>query len=61
MTSPQLSLTQERARAALQNLFVADSLAMPVHWYYRVGDIFVAFPNGVSAFDAPPEIGRAHV
>jgi ADP-ribosylglycohydrolase len=46
---------QERARAALQNLFVADSLAMPVHWFYRVGDIFAAFPNGVGAFEAPPE------
>jgi ADP-ribosylglycohydrolase len=55
MTSFQLSLMQERARAALQNLFIADALAMPVHWYYRVGDIFAAFPNGVSAFDAPPE------
>lgn len=55
MTSFQPLLMQERARAALQNLFVADALAMPVHWYYRVGDIFAAFPNGVGAYEAPPE------
>ena len=55
MTSLPYAVTQERARAALQNLFVADALAMPVHWYYRVGDIFAAFPEGVSAYEAPPE------
>lgn len=55
MNSPLPSLMQDRARAALQNLFVADSLAMPVHWYYRVGDIFAAFPNGVGVYEAPPE------
>lgn len=55
MASSQHSLAQKRARAALQNLFVADFLAMPVHWYYRMGDIFAAFPQGVSAYEAPPE------
>lgn len=49
MTTPQ-----ERARAALQALFVADALAMPVHWYYRPADIFRQFPGGVQDFhDAP--------
>lgn len=24
-----------RAIAALKNLFIADALAMPVHWYYE--------------------------
>ncbi len=44
-----------RATAALQNLFIGDALAMPVHWFYRVGDIDRAFPNGIKTFEAPPE------
>lgn len=49
MTEPQ-----DRARAALQTLFVGDALAMPVHWYYRPADIFKQFPGGVREFhDAP--------
>lgn len=44
-----------RATAALQNLFIGDALAMPVHWFYRVIDIDKAFPNGIRQFKAPPE------
>lgn len=44
-----------RAQAALQNLFIADALAMPVHWFYRVSDIDSAFPRGVNKFEAPPD------
>lgn len=55
MTKIQHSFMQKRAQAALQNVFVADALAMPVHWYYRISDIFAAFPNGVSAYETPPE------
>ncbi|MFT6465214.1 MAG: ADP-ribosylglycohydrolase [Halopseudomonas sp.] len=43
-----------RATAALQNLFVGDALAMPVHWFYRVSDIDKAFPKGIKTFEAPP-------
>ena len=44
----------ERATAALKNLFVADSLAMPAHWFYRTSDIYQAFPGGIDSFkDAP--------
>lgn len=43
-----------RARAALTSLFVADALAMPVHWYYNPADIEAAFPGGITGFkDAP--------
>ncbi|MGM0633967.1 MAG: ADP-ribosylglycohydrolase family protein [Pseudomonadota bacterium] len=44
----------QRATAALQNLFVADALAMPVHWFYRLHDIETAYPDGIRDFqDAP--------
>ncbi len=44
-----------RATAALQNLFIADALAMPAHWYYNVHDLDKAFPDGLKRFEAPPE------
>ncbi|PKM31256.1 MAG: ADP-ribosylglycohydrolase family protein [Gammaproteobacteria bacterium HGW-Gammaproteobacteria-11] len=45
---------QDRARAALSTLFVADALAMPVHWFYNRHDILKAFPGGVQGFEAAP-------
>lgn len=44
-----------RAVAALKTLFVADALAMPVHWYYRPGDIERAFPGGIGGFESAPD------
>ncbi|MFO7704645.1 MAG: ADP-ribosylglycohydrolase family protein [Halopseudomonas sp.] len=44
-----------RATAALQNLFIGDALAMPVHWFYRVSDIDKAFSHGIRTFEAAPE------
>ncbi|MDN3562182.1 ADP-ribosylglycohydrolase family protein [Vreelandella neptunia] len=44
-----------RAIAALRNLFIGDSLAMPVHWFYNVHDIDRAFPDGITTFETPPE------
>jgi ADP-ribosylglycohydrolase len=46
---------QTRAQAALQLMFVADALAMPVHWFYRVGDIYACFPQGIQRFEAAPQ------
>ncbi|MGS2744108.1 ADP-ribosylglycohydrolase family protein [Halomonas sp. LS-001] len=43
-----------RASAALKTLFIADALAMPVHWFYNVHDIDRAFPDGITTFEAPP-------
>jgi len=43
-----------RAAAALRTQFVADSLAMPVHWFYNVHDIEKAFPGGIRQLEAPP-------
>ena len=50
---PPISL--QRASAALASLFVGDSLAMPVHWYYNTADIQRAFPGGVRGLEAAPE------
>jgi len=44
-----------RARQALKSLFVADSMAMPVHWYYRVSDIYKDFPKGIYQFEDAPK------
>ncbi len=43
-----------RAISALKSLFVADSLAMPVHWFYNPQDIQKAFPGGVQKLEAAP-------
>ena len=48
-------LAKARAIAALKNSFVADALAMPVHWYYNPGDIFKQFPKGITQFEAAPK------
>ncbi len=48
------SIPLQRASAALKNLFVADALAMPVHWYYNPLDIEKAFPGGITRFEAAP-------
>lgn len=50
-----MKLQQLRASAALKNLFVADALAMPVHWYYNLLDIEKAFPGGLTRLEAAPE------
>ena len=44
-----------RVTNALKTQFVADALAMPVHWYYNPMDIEKAFPGGVQKFEAAPE------
>ncbi|MCF7972945.1 MAG: ADP-ribosylglycohydrolase family protein [Phycisphaerae bacterium] len=48
------TLLQERAIAAMKSLFVADALAMPVHWYYNPLDIEQAFPGGIRKLEAAP-------
>ncbi len=53
--APEPTITLQRAAAALASLFVGDSLAMPVHWYYNTADIERAFPGGVKDFEAAPE------
>jgi len=36
-------------------MYVGDSLAMPVHWYYNRMDIFKQFPDGISRLEAAPK------
>ena len=47
-------LLRTRAESGLKTLYVADALAMPVHWYYRPYDIQLQFPNGITGFEAAP-------
>lgn len=44
-----------RVTSALKTQFIADALAMPVHWYYNPMDIERAFPGGIQRFEAAPE------
>jgi len=45
-----------RAKSALQMLFIGDALSMPVHWFYRPSDIWRAFPpDGIRELVAAPE------
>lgn len=50
----QISSTQQRAADSLRSMFVGDSLAMPVHWYYNPMDIFRQFPGGITKLEAAP-------
>ncbi|MBD1401339.1 ADP-ribosylglycohydrolase family protein [Pelovirga terrestris] len=49
-----MNLSHKKVEAALKNMFVADALAMPVHWFYNPVDIEKAFPGGVTRFEAAP-------
>ncbi len=47
--------TADRVRNSLKTQFIADALAMPVHWFYNQMDIEKAFPGGIQRFEAAPE------
>jgi len=50
------NLRRRRVKAALINLFIGDSLSMPVHWFYNPGDIIRFFgKNGITGLEAAPE------
>jgi ADP-ribosylglycohydrolase len=51
-----MNLSQKKAVAALKNMFVADALAMPVHWFYNPADIEQSFPGGITRFEAAPDL-----
>jgi len=44
-----------RIANALKTQFIADALAMPVHWFYQPLEIELAFPGGIQRFKAAPE------
>jgi hypothetical protein len=54
MLSIKNEIVKIRAKNALKALFVGDSMAMPVHWYYRVSDIYKDFPKGIYQFEDAP-------
>ena len=49
-----LPISLRRISASLKMLFVADALAMPVHWYYNTLDIMRAFPGGIRKMEDAP-------
>ena len=52
----QTALRRQRVKAALANLYIGDSLSMPVHWFYNPGDIVRQFgATGISGLEAAPE------
>ena len=44
-----------RVSWALKTSFIADALAMPVHWYYQPMQIENTFVGGIQRFEAAPE------
>ncbi|GFO45496.1 poly(ADP-ribose) glycohydrolase arh3 [Plakobranchus ocellatus] len=54
MSKPSISDSMKKAKAeALWGMFVADSLAMPVHWYYNPDDIKAQYGNWLTGYVAP--------
>jgi hypothetical protein len=55
--TPSLSENIQRKAARLRNglwgLFAGDALAMPVHWYYNISNIFNDFDGGIRGYAAP--------
>ena len=45
--------------SALKYLFVADSLSMPVHWFYRVSDIYSLYPNGITNLEDAMHVSKS--
>ena len=41
----------QRLENALWGLFIADALAMPVHWYYNLDNLERDFPGGVRGYE----------
>nr|XP_002128562.1 uncharacterized protein LOC100185653 [Ciona intestinalis] len=44
---------QEALRLAIKGMFIGDSVAMPVHWYYNVLDIKRDFNGWISKYERP--------
>jgi ADP-ribosylglycohydrolase len=42
-----------RLRGGLWGLFAGDALAMPVHWYYNISNIYNDFDGGIRGYAAP--------
>ncbi len=52
---PTHTVKRQRVKAALANLFIGDSLSMPVHWFYNPGDIIRVFGKyGVTGLEPAP-------
>ena len=47
--------------SALKFMFVADSLSMPTHWFYRISDIYSFYPNGITSLENAPSYHPASI
>jgi len=45
---------RRRLQCGLEMIFIADSLSMPVHWFYNPNDILKYFPGGIKKFEDAP-------
>ena len=55
MSLPTPKALGDRLRGAYLGMAIADSLAMPVHWYYRPSDILGDFSR-ITTFQAPKKV-----
>lgn len=46
---------QKAKQEALWGMFIADALAMPVHWYYNPSDIKSGYGGWLTGYQAPEE------
>ncbi|KAK3737320.1 hypothetical protein RRG08_067385 [Elysia crispata] len=54
MSKPAISDAVKKAKAeALWGLFIADAIAMPVHWFYNPSDIKKHYGNWLTGYVAP--------
>lgn len=49
-----IMLSRQRLQNALWGLFIGDALAMPAHWYYKLGNIPKVFDGGIRGYVEPP-------
>ncbi len=48
---PNVVSFEDSIRGALFGLYVGDALAMPVHWYYSLGQLSKDFPKGIYKYE----------
>merc|ERR1719242_622106 len=54
MSKPRISDAVKKSKAeTLWGLFVADAIAMPVHWFYNPDDIVTEYGNWLTGYIAP--------
>ncbi|XP_039907420.1 uncharacterized protein LOC120746170 isoform X1 [Simochromis diagramma] len=55
LPSAKMSAMRRSVSEAFWAMCAADSMSMPVHWYYDINDIRRDFGGWISGFNSPPE------